>query len=122
MLDEKGVVTVQDQGGKSSAARQLKLEDAYDANNSPVPPILRTPGIQQISTRSAVEKQQIGKMDSSGADSQMELPRTPEMTYSLKVISVFNFTITVFTRLPGKKIALSIRRKKKEELISQDPY
>ena len=101
MLDEKGVVTVQDQGGKSSAARQLKLEDAYDANNSPVPPILRTPGIQQISTRSAVEKQQIGKMDSSGADSQMELPRTLEMTYSLKVISVFNFTITVlysFTR------------------------
>ena len=93
MFDEKGIVTVQDQGGKSSVARQLKLEDAYDANNSPVPPILRTPGIQQISTRSAVEKQQIGKRESSGADSLMELPRTPEMTYSLKVISVFNFTI-----------------------------
>ncbi|KAL8611389.1 hypothetical protein ACOMHN_014444 [Nucella lapillus] len=80
-------------GRRGPVARQLKLggcsaltEDS--SLDSPIPPVLSTPGIQQISRKSAAAQQADHKTGqasaSAGGYQPMEMPKTPEFTYSLR--------------------------------------
>ena len=83
------LLTVKDphlQRNTDGAARQLKLMDENEENESPVPPILRTPGIKQIPRSAAADHPASMNSQPAGrTDNDLDLPKTPELTYSLKV-------------------------------------
>ncbi|KAK7487733.1 hypothetical protein BaRGS_00021000 [Batillaria attramentaria] len=75
-------------------AKQLKLGDDPQAVDSPVPPVLKTPGIKQITKGSSNLASDLAGKESAafagrGWTEESEVPKTPELTFSLKVLTVF---------------------------------
>ncbi|XP_076467096.1 uncharacterized protein LOC143298204 isoform X2 [Babylonia areolata] len=78
-------------GERGSVARQLKPGDSVgvredEGMDSPVPPVLSTPGIQQISSRTSAAHPSVNKTCAAqaGVYNPLDMPRTPDLTFSLK--------------------------------------